>query len=86
MRAAIEALRQLHPARLIVATPTVAWSTAEELREEVDEFCALITPEQFNAVGEWYVDFNQTTDEEVEELLEKANRTQPHPVHTPRSG
>ena len=86
MRAAIEALRQLHPARLIVATPTVAWSTAEELRGEVDEFFALITPEHFNAVGEWYGDFSQTTDEEVSELLEKANSAQMQPAHAPRSG
>ena len=84
MRAAIEALRQLQPARLIVATPTVAWSTAEELRAEVDEFCALITPENFNGVGEWYVDFSQTTDEEVCALLEKANSAQMRPAHTPR--
>jgi putative phosphoribosyl transferase len=84
MRAAIEALRQLNPARLIVATPTVAWATAEELRAEVDEFCALITPEIFNGVGEWYGEFPQTTDKEVFELLEKANRTLSRPAHSPR--
>ena len=85
MRAAIEALRQLNPARLIVATPTVAWSTAEELRAEVDEFYALITPETFNSVGEWYVEFPQTTDEEVCALLEKANAALSRPYHSPRS-
>jgi putative phosphoribosyl transferase len=84
MRAAIEALRQLNPARLIVATPTVAWSTAEELRTEVDEFCALITPENFNAVGDWYVEFPQTTDEEVCSLLEKANAALWRPADSPR--
>ncbi len=84
MRAAIEALRQLKPARLIVATPTVAWSTAEELRSEVDEFYALITPEIFNAVGEWYGDFSQTSDEEVCELLEKAHTALLRPAHSPR--
>jgi putative phosphoribosyl transferase len=84
MRAAIEALHQLKPARLIVATPTVAWSTAEELRSEVDEFCALITPEIFNAVGEWYGDFSQTSDEEVCTLLEKAHTALLRPAHTPR--
>jgi putative phosphoribosyl transferase len=84
MRAAIEALRQLNPARLIVATPTVAWSTAEELRSEVDEFCALITPENFNAVGDWYVEFPQTTDEEVCSLLEKANAALGRPAGSPQ--
>lgn len=84
MRAAIEALRQLNPARLIVATPTVAWSTAEELRSEVDEFCALITPENFNAVSEWYAEFPQTSDEEVCALLEKAHTTLFRPAHSPR--
>jgi putative phosphoribosyl transferase len=84
MRAAIEALRQLKPARLIVATPTVAWSTAEELRSEVDEFCALITPENFNAVGEWYVEFAQTSDEEVCALLEKAHKALLRPAPAPR--
>ncbi len=86
MRAAIEALRQLNPARLIVATPTVSWATAEELRSEVDEFFALITPENFNAVGEWYAEFPQTTDEEVCSLLEKANAAlwrHSHSSHSP---
>ena len=84
MRAAIEALSQLNPARLIVATPTVAWSTAEELRAEVDEFCALITPENFNSVGEWYVEFPQTSDEEVCALLEKAHTALMRTAHSPR--
>ena len=85
MRSAIEALRQLNPARLIVATPTVAWSTAEELRAEVDEFYALITPETFNSVGQWYVEFPQTTDDEVCLLLEKANTALSRPAHSPSS-
>ena len=84
MRAAIEALRQLNPARLIVATTTVAWATAEELRAEVDEFCALITPETFNSVGQWYVEFPQTSDEEVCTLLEKAHTALARPAHSPR--
>ena len=85
MRAAIEALRQLNPSRLIVATPTVAWSTAEELRSEVDEFYALITPETFNSVGQWYVEFPQTTDEEMCTLLEKANTALARSTHSPSS-
>ena len=85
LRAAIEALRQLRPARLIVATPTAAWAVAEELRAEVDEFCALITPENFNGVGEWYADFLQITDDEVCDLLERANNALHRPAQSARS-
>lgn len=72
MRAAVAALRQLKAARIVVATPTAALSTVQEMREEVDEFVAVITPEEFDGVGQWYEDFSQTTDEEVCELLEIA--------------
>src|SRR5438105_8686626 len=69
MRAAIMALRQLQPARIIVAIPTASPETCEELRAEVDEVICAITPEPFLAVGHWYEDFSQTTDEEVRDLL-----------------
>jgi predicted phosphoribosyltransferase len=72
MRAAIKALRQT-AGRIVVAVPTAAPDTAADLRPEVDEFVALITPAGFYAVGQWYEDFGQTTDAEVTELLEKAN-------------
>jgi putative phosphoribosyl transferase len=72
MRAAIRALNEQHPARLIVAVPTAAATTVSELRPEVDEFVALMTPDPFYGVGEWYDDFRQTSDEEVTELLERA--------------
>jgi predicted phosphoribosyltransferase len=72
MRAAIEALRQT-AGRIVVAVPTAAPDTAAQLRPEVDEFIALITPPGFYAVGQWYEDFGQTTDAEVTELLERAN-------------
>lgn len=74
MRAAIRALQAQHPARLIVGVPTAAGSTYLELRSEVDEFVALMTPEPFYGVGEWYQDFSQTSDAEVTELLERARR------------
>lgn len=74
MRAAIRALRMQHPARLIVAVPTIADSTYGELLGEVDEFVALMTPEPFFGVGEWYQDFSQTSDAEVTELLQRARR------------
>lgn len=69
MHAAVEALRQQQPARIVVAVPTASPETCEELRAEVDEVVCAITPEPFYAVGLWYEDFSQTTDEEVRELL-----------------
>jgi predicted phosphoribosyltransferase len=72
MRAAIIALRQQQPARIIVAVPVAAAATVREMAREVDEIVCAYTPEPFLAVGEWYEDFSQTTDEEVRELLERA--------------
>jgi putative phosphoribosyl transferase len=74
MRAAIRALTAQQPARLVVAVPTAAGSTYRELRSTVDEFVALTTPEPFYAVGAWYRDFDQTSDREVTELLERARQ------------
>ena len=74
MRAAIRALNSQQPARLVVAVPTAAGSTCRELRTEADEFVALMTPEPFHGVGEWYEDFSQTSDGEVTELLSRARR------------
>ena len=73
MRAAIKALKTA-AGRLVVAVPTVAFETAAELRPEVDELVTLMTPTNFYAVGQWYEDFSQTTDSEVIDLLERANR------------
>ncbi|MBI3849085.1 MAG: phosphoribosyltransferase [Verrucomicrobia bacterium] len=72
IRAAVLALRKQHPARLIVAVPTAAASSCHELRRQVDEMLALMAPEEFYAVGQWYEDFSQTTDAEVTRLLELA--------------
>jgi putative phosphoribosyl transferase len=72
MRAAVEALRQLNAGHIVAATPTVALSTAREMRPEVDELVAVMTPADFVAVGQWYQDFDQTTDAEVRDLLERS--------------
>jgi predicted phosphoribosyltransferase len=72
MRAAVAALRRLGPARLVVAVPVASADTCEDLGAEVDEVVCACTPEPFHAVGLWYDDFTQTTDEEVHELLERA--------------
>lgn len=69
MRAAIEALRTQKPARIVVATPTVAHSTYLEMLDDVDDFVAVIMPEDFSGVGQWFDDFSQTSDDEVRELL-----------------
>jgi predicted phosphoribosyltransferase len=69
MRAAIAALRLLGPARIVVAVPVAARSTCEEFRALVDEIVCAMTPENFQAVGLWYADFSQTTDDEVRALL-----------------
>jgi putative phosphoribosyl transferase len=70
MRAAVEAVRQLGPARIVVAAPVAAPETCDELRQLADEVVCARTPEPFAAVGLWYRDFSQTTDDEVRALLE----------------
>lgn len=77
MRAAIQALRKLGAGRIVVATPTAAWYTAQEMQTEVDEFVSLLTPEDFGGVGRWYENFSQTTDEEVRQLLERSRHPSP---------
>lgn len=72
MRAAVAALRQLQPAAIVVAVPVAPPDTAAKLRQEVEDLVCLATPENFYAVGQWYVDFSQVGDEEVRQLLAKA--------------
>jgi putative phosphoribosyl transferase len=72
MRAAIGAVRTQSPARIVVAVPVAARETCEELKREVEELICLRTPEPFSAVGLWYEDFSQTSDEEVRDLLQRA--------------
>jgi predicted phosphoribosyltransferase len=72
MRAAVAALRLQHPARIVVAVPVGAPETCAEFRYEADEAICVQSPEPFYAVGLWYGDFSQTTDEEVRDLLEQA--------------
>ena len=76
MRAAVSALRQLKPARIVVAVPVSAPQTCDEYRMGVDEIICAVTPKRFYGVGRWYRDFSQTTDEEVSELLERSRSQQ----------
>ena len=74
MRAAIAAVRTFQPSRLVVAVPTGARETCEDLRRDVDEVVCVTEPDHFYAVGMWYEDFSQTEDREVRDLLEAAGR------------
>jgi putative phosphoribosyl transferase len=76
MRAAALAVRQLNPAGVVIAVPVAAEETCDDLRDLVDEVVCEVTPRPFQAVGLWYEDFSQTSDEEVGELLERA-RSEP---------
>jgi predicted phosphoribosyltransferase len=70
MRAAVESVRQHRPARVIVGVPVGAPSTCAEFADVTDETICARTPDPFSAVGLWYRNFSQTTDEEVHELLD----------------
>ena len=72
MSAAVAALRRQSPARIVVAVPVAAPQTCDQFRAQVDEIVCAATPEPFTAVGLWYQDFSQTTDEEVRDLLDRA--------------
>ena len=72
MRAAVKALRQCGAARIVVAVPVGPPDTCREIEEEADETVCATTPEFFQAVGQYYEDFSQTSDEEVRELLARA--------------
>jgi putative phosphoribosyl transferase len=70
MRAAVQALRQSRPARIVVAVPVAAADTLQILAREADEMVCVNVPESFHAVSAWYEEFSQTSDDEVRRLLE----------------
>jgi len=79
MRAAAQAVRMRGPSRVIVAVPVGAPQTCNEIAAVADEVVCARMPEPFSAVGQWYLDFDQTTDDEVRDLLQKSTLTpQPH--------
>lgn len=75
MLAAVAALRRQQPSRIVVAVPAAPPATCEAFQNVVDEVVCAVTPEPFHAVGIWYDDFSQTSDEEVRSLLEQASGT-----------
>jgi predicted phosphoribosyltransferase len=80
MRAAVAAVRRLGPARVVVAVPVGAAQTCAEFRGEADVAVCAEQPDPFFAVGTWYEDFTQTTDEEVRDLLARAGNGHPQPA------
>jgi predicted phosphoribosyltransferase len=81
MRAAAQALATRQPAKIVVAVPLAAPETCQALAREVDEVICAVTPQPFYAVGLWYEDFDQTSDEAVRTLLAEARRD---PIGTDR--
>jgi putative phosphoribosyl transferase len=73
--AGIRALRQLRPAKIVIAVPVAPPSTCERLEYEVDELVCVEMPQSFRAVGQFYDDFSQVSDEEVIELLKRNQHT-----------
>jgi predicted phosphoribosyltransferase len=73
MRAAVQAVRQQHPSWVVVAVPVGARETCHDMESIADEVVCARMPEPFSAVGQWYQDFDQTTDEEVRTLLRTSN-------------
>jgi putative phosphoribosyl transferase len=71
-RVAIKALRELQPLKLILAVPVAQNTMSTQLRQEVDEYVCPLQPDDLGAVGTWYVDFSQTEDDEVYEILRAA--------------
>lgn len=71
MRAAVGAVRQDRPAYLVVAVPVAPSDTLAMLRDQVDDLICLAVPEYFRAIGLWYVDFSQVSDDEVRQILEE---------------
>ena len=74
MLAAVLAIRQQHPARLVVAVPVGAPETCNALRDRADEVVCAAMPSPFRAVGLWYREFPQASDDEVHALLDEARR------------
>lgn len=77
MLAAATAVRRQQPRRTIVAVPVAAAETCRALRHVVDDVVSATTPEPFVAVGAWYEDFRQVSDDEVRALLDAASRAEP---------
>lgn len=85
MLAAVSALRQRKPASIVVAIPVAPPDTVQRLKQEADDVVCLATPEPFSAVGRWYREFSQTSDDEVKSLLKRANSMSTTPLNATKS-
>jgi predicted phosphoribosyltransferase len=74
MMAAVQAARLQAPSRIVIAVPVAPPETVEALFSEVDEVICPLTPEWLMSIGNWYLNFSQTSDEEVIDLLHRAWR------------
>jgi len=74
MAAAVGAVRAMHPARIVVATPVASQEAVRMLKKSADECVCVMEPDLFRGVGLWYEDFAQTSDEEVRTLLAPSRR------------
>jgi predicted phosphoribosyltransferase len=83
MRAAVQAVRQEAPSKIVVAVPVSAVQVCDKNNLGADEIVWGATPEPFYEVGRWYDDFSQTTDEEVAELITEAHQLKQHNVVEP---
>jgi putative phosphoribosyl transferase len=83
MEAALHATRRANPKRLVLATPVAPPDTIERLRPQADEVVCLATPRLFDAIGSFYEDFRQLSDEEVVDLLQQATHFAAEPTATP---
>jgi predicted phosphoribosyltransferase len=79
MMAAVHAVRLQKPARIVVAVPVAPVETAEALRSEVDELVCPLAIEWMMSIGNWYMNFSQTSDEEVIDLLQRAWQRESEP-------
>ncbi len=84
IRTALRGLRRLAPKKLVLAVPVAPPEAIQSLRPEADEIVCLLMPQFFYAIGEFYEDFSQTSDQEVIELLDAAHRRDPQAFSTPR--
>lgn len=77
MVAAARHVRSVHPERLIIAVPVASSEACRRLRSEADECICLAAPDPFSAVGEWYINFRQVSDAEVQSILKHSHSTVP---------
>jgi putative phosphoribosyl transferase len=85
MLAAVSTLRQRKPASIVVAIPVAPTDTVQRLKQEADAVVCLATPEPFSAVGRWYQEFSQTSDDEVTSLLDRAWSMSTTPLNATKS-